>query len=635
MYKVYAVIIFVVLLVITQLLVYQKYKINRAKERTALEQELEDVAEEFQTVLRHNISSANTIAMLYAQDSTLSWFDSTARNLIHLNPALDLVEFLDSFTTTHIYPLKGYEFYLGKDPLEDPVRRAETMLAVQKKDLRFAGPFPMRNSNEKGIAGRQAIFFDGRFIGIAVVVSKLSTIQRVIPEFQNKDQKFVFQLSKVNVATNKREYYFDGYKPRGNMVDSVFIPGEDWTLHAAYAKGYSSAFGIWILALFGILFSAAGAAFVYFRTHATMRLEETVKAKTRVLHERMKELSAIYQISEVLKDERQSVESAFTKVVNIIPVGWQHSDACAARISVGEEVYATDNWVDSPYLMRTPLQFVDGRKGYVEVIYCREEPPEDEGPFVTGERDLLNSLAEMLMLFYNKKFNGERVARSEAKMRSMIEATPVPLMLCDKDLNILSINSIMTKRYHAMTELDMKVGDNFIEVLKPERREDVRALFNQVMIDLEPVSYEAVYDTPHGQIYLHVIVTPVTSNAEPIGVCTAMHDVTKRKQRDKENRKVIHDLMRELSRIVEYARELAQKMHEPLANISGSLTRASEEKNEQERATMLEEVKTTARNTNKMIGELEMAMKNREDIENGEDTEDTEDGEDREVSDSA
>lgn len=611
MYKVYAVITFVVLLIITQLLVYQQYRISKTKEQADLEQRLEVVTEEFKTMMQHNISSANTVAMLYYQDPSLSWFDSTAKKLIELNPALDLVEFLDSFTTTHIYPLKGYEFYLGKDPLEDPVRRAEALLAVKQKDLRFAGPFPMRFSKEQAIAGRQAIFLNGRFVGISVVLTKLSTIQRIIPEFRNKDSKFVFQLSNVNAATGKREYHFAGYKPREGMADSLLIPGENWTLHAAYAKGYGTSDTTLFLALFGLLFSVAGAAFVYFKTHATVRLEEMVHGKTQVLHERMKELSAIYQVSEVLKDERQSVETAFTKVVNIIPQGWQHSDACAAKIVVGEKVYVTDNWVESAYFMRAPLQFVDERTGYVEVIYCREEPPEDEGPFVTGERDLINSLAEMLMLFYNKKYNGERVVRSEAKMRSMIEATPVPLMLCDKDLKILSINSVMSDRYHAMTGLRMEVGDNFIEALLPERREGVRKMFNQVMIDLEPLSYEAIYDTPQGQVHLHVIVTPVTSNAEPIGVCTAMHDVTKRKEREKENREVVNGLMREMSGIVDYTRELVAKMRVALADIS-SLLATAEDRNQQELAMILKEVNTTAQSANSTISELEAEWKKKE-----------------------
>ena len=48
-----------------------------------------------------------------------------------------------------------------------------------------------------------------------------------------------------------------------------------------------------------------------------------------------------------------------------------------------------------------------GKRGLVEVCYLVEKPQMDEGPFLFEERNLLNSLTEMLRIF----FEGKRVAR--------------------------------------------------------------------------------------------------------------------------------------------------------------------------------------------------------------------------------
>jgi PAS domain S-box-containing protein len=605
----YAAITFVVLLVITQLLVYQRYSSVRKNEFNELMNELDDTRDQLGVILDHNLSSATTVSILYKQSRTLTWFDSVAKELLAMNKAIDVVYFVDKdLVVTHVYPLQGNETVRGFNLLSDPYRRAEAKLALSQDKIVFGGPYDMLQEKGKAISGRLPLFEAGKFIGGSVVVTKLSTIRKRMPELENKGKEFVYQLSKVNVLTGKREYFFDGYRPQKNWETSIYMPRGNWILYVAYADGFIAHKTIILLSIFGLLFSAMGAVFIYFKTYAKLHLEATVTEKTHDLCERMKELSTIYEINEILKDERQSTDIAFSRVVKAMPPGWQYPDICAARIVVGDDEYKTDNCADTKYKMRAPLNFMDERAGYIEVGYVTDRSPGGKDPFLKEEQQLLNSIAESIEVYYNKKFSRDRMARSEATLRSMVEACPVGVLLCDKDFRIVAINSTMAADYPVNTGRNIGVGDNFIEVLLPERREYVTGVFKAVMDDLEQVEYEVAYPKGEENVYFNINVAPVVINGEAIGVCLVGVDITSRKRLQLEHQRIIRDLMEHMSTAVEFARVLTDKVREPLEKIPLQADRAKDEKNDEQRAVLLDDIKQSAEYVTGFIRDMQEAL---------------------------
>ncbi len=604
----YAAITFVVLLIITQLLVYQRYSINRAAERTDLEHELDEVRGRLGAILLHNISTANTVAMLYQHDRTFNWFDSTSPKLLALNEGLDMIQVYEVNVATHVYPLKGNEKVIGQDLMKIPRFKAEAELSDKTGQLAFAGPYDRLLTKDKAIAGRVRAYDHGRLAARIAVVSSFSSIFKLIPEFQNKGDKFVFRLGKKSPLTGQVEYFFDGYTPKAGWVDSVYMPVGAWTLYAAYHKGYESGNNVYLLSLFGILFSALGALFVYNRTHETLRLEHAIVKKTHDLDERMKELSTIYQANEILKDELQSVSIALSRVVNILPAGWQYPDVCAARIVIGDDVYATKNYEDTPHKLQALLSFADGRAGNVEVVYLKKMPREDEGPFLKEERELINSIAETIELFYNKKYHRERITRSEGILRSLIEATPVAIVLCDKDFNLMAVNSVMATRYIQMMGKSLEVGDNFIEALVPRDREEVYNVFTKVMEEHEPIEYEQNYVLPLGNLNINITVAPVMSGDTAIGVAVAMHDIANRKRREEEHHRMLESLTQHKAAMGEYMRLLTQKLREPLQAIEDQVSQATAEANEQKRKEIIEKLQQLVQRADKVVVSLDEVL---------------------------
>jgi PAS domain S-box-containing protein len=607
---IYAVVTFFVLLLITQALVYERYTIILEKEHDELEHELEDTRSKFNVILNHNLSTANTVSMLYREDKSLTWFDSMAKELLQMNNAVDIVEFVNKdFIISHVYPLKGNEPVLGFSVLTEPNRRAEAQLALDSKRVKFAGPYDMLQGGGKAIAGRIPVFENGKFIGGAVVVTRLSTIRKRMPELENKGKAFSYQLSKVNAVTKKTEYFFDAYHPQKDWQVSSYMRRGNWTLHVAYVDGFISHTTVLLLSLFGILLSAAGAFFVYSKTHEALHLAQAVKIKTRDLDERVKELSAIFLTNEILKDERQSIEIAFSRVVNVIPRGLQYPAISAAAISVNGNMYTTDNYTETPYKMRAPVKFQDDQSGYVEVCYLGETPTEQEGAFLKEERNLLNALAETIEVYYNKKLHRDRVAKSEAGLRSMIEACPMGIMLCDKQFRVVVANTLMITTYSSLSGRSVNAGDNFIDVLLPDRRENVLSVFNHALDHLEPAEYDTSYMYRGATMYLTVSVVPVVNNGEPIGICMAVQDITTRKKIEMEHQRIINGLMQHITTLVEFARLLTGRVREPLSAILKGADGATEEKDENKRSAMLDDIRQSARRLDDMLSKLDDSLK--------------------------
>lgn len=608
-FVVYTAITFVVLLIITELLVYQRYSITQADERADLEHELDEVRGRLDAILLHNISSANTVAMLFQHDKTLNWFDSTCAKLMTLNDGLDVIQVYQVDVATHVYPLKGNENVIGQDLMKVPRFKAEAELSDKTGQLAFAGPYDRLLTKDKAIAGRVRVYDHGKLAARIAVVSSFQSIFKLIPEFRNKGDRFVYRIAKKSPLTGQTENFFDGYKPKAGWIDSVYMPQGNWTLYAAYVDGYGSGNTTYLLALFGVLFSALGALFVYNRTHETLRLEQAVVKKTHDLGERMKELSTIYQVNEILKDELQSVSIAMSRVVKILPGGWQYPELCAASIVVNSMVYTTRNYKDSPYKLQAPLNFADGSTGHVEVVYLKKMKKEDEGQFIKEERALINSIAETIELFYNKKYHREKVTRSEGIMRSLIEATPVAIVLCDKDFNLLAVNSVMATRYIQMMGKSLEVGDNFIEALMPRDREAVNDVFTRVMNECKPIEYEESYVLPLGNLNINITVAPVLDDdGKAIGVAVAMHDIANRKHREEEHNRVVDSLTQHKATLEEHVRLLTQHAREPLMEIEKEAGNAGQEMNEEKRTETIRRLRQLVERADKVIATVDDAL---------------------------
>src|SRR5688572_24227519 len=131
------------------------------------------------------------------------------------------------------------------------------------------------------------------------------------------------------------------------------------------------------------------------------RAEQAEEENKKLLHqlgERVKELTALHQIAQLLQQESLELDQLFQQVVVLLPAAWQYPEITAVRLTFDRFDARTPNFRESPYRLTAELITSDDRRGLLEVVYLEERPPQAEGPFLAEERDLLDSLAEMLRL---------------------------------------------------------------------------------------------------------------------------------------------------------------------------------------------------------------------------------------------
>ncbi len=114
------------------------------------------------------------------------------------------------------------------------------------------------------------------------------------------------------------------------------------------------------------------------------------------LQERAKELSTIYRVNEACKAPQASLDEIFRNVVGLLPAGWQHPEACFARVTVDGVAYGPAGAAASPWCLSAPIRVHGEPAGLVEVFYRDERPSADDGPFLKEERKLLDAVAERL-----------------------------------------------------------------------------------------------------------------------------------------------------------------------------------------------------------------------------------------------
>jgi len=128
--------------------------------------------------------------------------------------------------------------------------------------------------------------------------------------------------------------------------------------------------------------------------------------KNEVIHalrERVKELTALHSTVCILQDDKLSTREILDRVVKLLPPAWQYPGITAGRVLVGAAESRTPNFRRTRWLQACDFRVTPEISGRIEVYYLRKMPAEAEGPFLAEERNLINSLADMMRVYLGRK----------------------------------------------------------------------------------------------------------------------------------------------------------------------------------------------------------------------------------------
>ncbi len=114
------------------------------------------------------------------------------------------------------------------------------------------------------------------------------------------------------------------------------------------------------------------------------------------LQERAKELNCLYIIEENLNRSDISLRQAFHTVINAIPQGFQYPNLCRPKLVYGDIVYQIQDFEETKWVLASDIIVQERILGKLSVYYLEEVSHADHGPFLKGEKKLLDTIAERL-----------------------------------------------------------------------------------------------------------------------------------------------------------------------------------------------------------------------------------------------
>ncbi len=132
------------------------------------------------------------------------------------------------------------------------------------------------------------------------------------------------------------------------------------------------------------------------------------------LNERVKELTCLHEISELMNDHRMSESQKFQRIVDMIPPAFQYPRLTAARMEVEGTTYQSGTIDTQGRIELQSLLVVDEISIGELKVFLREGSASEHVGFLPEETRLLNSISHAVATMISQtRFNQERIALEE------------------------------------------------------------------------------------------------------------------------------------------------------------------------------------------------------------------------------
>ena len=162
----------------------------------------------------------------------------------------------------------------------------------------------------------------------------------------------------------------------------------------------------------------------------------------------------------------------------------------------------------------------------------------------------------------------EKLQKSEANLKTIMDTTDTAYALLDKELNVMAFNQMAVKFVNAQYNHTPAKGDQLADYFPKERLPQFVSYAGEVLKGRN-VSYEINYPQPDGSVFWYYVrLFPITNDKKEIfGLMLALSDITERKNAE-ESLKVAYQLVQDhIDSIKEMAWKQSHLIRSPLANL--------------------------------------------------------------------
>ncbi len=147
------------------------------------------------------------------------------------------------------------------------------------------------------------------------------------------------------------------------------------------------------------------------------RSDGELRESEHALRERVKELTCLYNLAKLAEKPEISLKNLLQGIVGLLPPAWQYPEITSGRITLDKKTYVSTGFKNGKDILSSDILINGDNRGIVEVIYAREMPELDEGPFLQEERNLIDAVAKQIAIIVERKQTEEDKARLQEQLR--------------------------------------------------------------------------------------------------------------------------------------------------------------------------------------------------------------------------
>ncbi len=151
------------------------------------------------------------------------------------------------------------------------------------------------------------------------------------------------------------------------------------------------------------------------------------------LDKRVRELRCLYRVSALVSEQGVGLEELLQRAVDLLPAAYQYPAITCARLRFGDAVFQTASFRQTEWEQTAPVATFASRIGALQVCYLEQRPDRDEGPFLIEERELLNTVADLLGDLVERKRTAGMLRLHEDRLYMVLNSAPLILWAVDRD----------------------------------------------------------------------------------------------------------------------------------------------------------------------------------------------------------
>ncbi|MGA2762056.1 MAG: PAS domain-containing sensor histidine kinase [Spirochaetia bacterium] len=180
---------------------------------------------------------------------------------------------------------------------------------------------------------------------------------------------------------------------------------------------------------------------------ARKKSETELHQNLAALDKRVRELRCLYEVAALISDQALPLAAVMRGVADLVARAYQYPDITLVRIRVGDDIYQTKGFEETAWEQTSTIGTLSSHLGTLQVCYSEERPEADEGPFSEEERDLLESIGQLLGDFLERRMTAEALRRSNALLETLFSSTNYKIAFLDNDFRYIRVNDAYAKSW--------------------------------------------------------------------------------------------------------------------------------------------------------------------------------------------